>query len=326
MEKTETSAPAARQRVLGVATMLLSTLSNQVGAGLGSLAFPALGPLGVVSVRQLVAAAVLVPIARPRLRTLTRRQWWPILLLGVVFGVMNIALYSAIDRLGLALAVTLEFLGPLTLALATSRRRPDAVCGLMAAVGVVLITAPKPSSDFLGIGLGLAAAAAWAAYILLNQVVGARIPGGRGTSAAAGVSALIWAPVAAVTFLLRPPTPGALLLAVACGVLSSAVPYLADLVTLRRVPASLFSIVMSTNPVHAALIGCLILGEALAVNEWVGIAVIVTSNLVVTLLPGRSGDRVTGIPSGTRVLPSARGRGVHRPQRAGQWRAAEPDS
>lgn len=289
MEKTEAPAPAPRQRLIGLATMLLSTLSNQVGAGLGSLAFPALGPLGVVSVRQFIAAAVLLPIAPPRFRTLTRRQWWPVLLLGVVFGVMNTTLYSAIDRLGLALAVTLEFLGPLTLALATSRRRLDAVCGLMAAVGVVLITAPKPSSDFLGIGLGLTAAAAWAAYILLNQVVGARIPGGRGTSAAACVSAFIWAPVAAVTFLLRPPTPGPLLLAVACGMLSSAVPYLADLVTLRRVPASVFSVVMSTNPVHAALIGCLVLDEALVVNEWVAIAIIVTSNLIVTLLPGRSG-------------------------------------
>lgn len=268
--------------------MLASTLSNQFGAALGALAFPAMGPLGVVSVRQFIAAAVLVPIARPRFRSLTRRQWWPVILLGVVFGGMNITLYSAIDRLGLALAVTLEFLGPLSVALATSGRRSDAACGLVAAAGVVVLTAPEPSSDFTGIALGLASAVAWASYILLNRVVGARIPGLRGTSAAASISALIWAPVAAVTFLSRPPAaPGPILLALACGVLSSAVPYLADLVTLRRLPAALFGVFMSINPVHAALIGDLVLDQSLTANEWVGIMVIVGSNLAITLTHSR---------------------------------------
>jgi inner membrane transporter RhtA len=107
----------------GIATMLLSGLSNQVGAGVGAHAFAAIGPAGVVAVRQIVAAAVLLPAARPPLRSMTWAQWWPALLLAAVFGVMNLSLYTAIDRIGLGLAVTLEFLGPLAVALAASRSR-----------------------------------------------------------------------------------------------------------------------------------------------------------------------------------------------------------
>ena len=104
--------------IAGVCTMLASGLSTQLGAAIGSLAFPVLGPVGVVAVRQYVAAAVLLILGRPRLRSFTRRQWGPVLLLAAVFGVVNLSLYTAIDRIGLGLAVTLEFLGPLTIALA----------------------------------------------------------------------------------------------------------------------------------------------------------------------------------------------------------------
>lgn len=100
--------------------MVASGLSNQTGAAIGSLAFPVLGPVGVVAVRQYVAAVVLLAVGRPRLRTFTRRQWWPVVLLALVFGAMNLSLYTAIDRIGLGLAVTLESLGPLCIALAAS--------------------------------------------------------------------------------------------------------------------------------------------------------------------------------------------------------------
>lgn len=277
---------AARQpgRPLGaIATMLGSAASNQVGAAAGALAFGAIGPVGVVAVRQFIAAAVLVPLARPRFRTLTRAQWWPIAWLAVVFGLMNLTLYAAIDRLGLALGVTLEFLGPLAVALATARSRLAVLCGVVVGGGVVILTAPRPSSDFLGIGLGLASAAAWAAYILLNRVVGERVPGLRGTSAAASLSAVAWIPVAVIIFTLRPPSPAAIGLALACGIGSSAIPYVADLVSLRRVPTDMFGIFMSCHPVLAALAGYLMLGQVLLPNELAGIAVIVASNVAITV-------------------------------------------
>src|SRR5258705_13633966 len=124
--------PAATSRrssiVTGIATMLTSGAANQVGAAVGAHAFPAIGPAGVVVVRQFVAAAVLLPVARPRLSRFTWAQWWPTLLLGLVFATMNLSLYTAVDRLGLGLAVTLEFLGPLTVGLAASPSATDASC------------------------------------------------------------------------------------------------------------------------------------------------------------------------------------------------------
>ncbi|MDT0542872.1 EamA family transporter [Streptomyces lonegramiae] len=265
-------------RLAGVATMVGSGLSNQIGAATGSLAFPVLGPLGVVAVRQYVAAVVLIAVARPRPRTFTWRQWWPVLLLALVFGTMNLSLYSAIDRIGLGLAVTLEFLGPLTIALAASRRRADACWAVVAAAGVVTLMRPRPSADYLGMGLAVLAAVCWASYILLNRTVGRRIPGAQGSAAAAGLSALMFLPVGIVLAVRQPPTAAAVGCAVAAGVLSSAVPYLADLFTLRRVPAQAFGLFMSVNPVLAALVGWIVLGQRLGWIEWAGIGAVVVAN------------------------------------------------
>jgi inner membrane transporter RhtA len=269
-----------RRRLAGVAAMLGSGLSNQTGAAVGALAFPVLGPVGVVAVRQYVAAAVLLPLARPRLREFTWRQWWPVLLLAVVFGTMNLSLYSAVDRVGLGLAVTLEFLGPLTIALAAVRRRLDACCAVLAAAGVVVLMRPRPSADYLGMGLGLLAAACWASYILLNRTIGTRLPGAQGAAAAAGVSAVLFLPVGLLVVAHRPPGAAAVACAVAAGVLSSAVPYLADLLTLRHVPAQTFGLFMSVNPVLAAVVGWIVLGEGLGEWECAGIAAVVTANAV----------------------------------------------
>ncbi|MFJ9821301.1 EamA family transporter [Streptomyces sp. NPDC101151] len=261
-----------------MATMVGSGLSNQTGAAVGALAFPVLGPLGVVAVRQYVAALVLLAVGRPRVRAFTWRQWWPVLLLAAVFGTMNLTLYTAVDRIGLGLAVTLEFLGPLAIALAGSRRRLDAGCALLAAAGVVVLMRPQPSADYAGMGLGLVAACCWASYILLNRLVGRRIPGAQGAAAAAGVSALGFLPAGILVAVRHPPTAGAVLCAVAAGVLSSAVPYLADLLTLRTVPAQTFGLFMSVNPVLAAVVGWVVLGQGLGAPEWAGIGAVVAAN------------------------------------------------
>ena len=275
-------APAAlasdRQRLVGVATMVGSGLSNQTGAAIGSLAFPVLGPVGVVAVRQYVAAAVLLAVGRPRLRSFTWAQWWPVLLLALVFGTMNLSLYTAIDRVGLGLAVTLEFLGPLTVALAAARRRVDACCAVIAAAGVVALMRPRPSADYAGMALGLLAAVCWASYILLNRTVGRRQPGAQGSAAAASVSALMFLPVGVVVALRHPPTVATVGCAVVAGVLSSAVPYLADLFTLRQVPAQAFGLFMSVNPVLAAVVGLVGLGQHLGWAEWVSIGAVVVAN------------------------------------------------
>ncbi|MFG1622209.1 DMT family transporter [Kribbella sp. NPDC049227] len=273
-----------RGRLGGVAMMLGSGLSTQVGASVAALAFPVIGPVSVVAVRQWMAGAVLLAVGRPKLRTITKRQWRAVLALAAVFAVMNLSLYTAIDRIGLGLAVTLEFLGPLAVALIGSRRMVDLLCALTAAPAVLLLTRPQATSDYLGIGLGLLAAVCWACYILLNGVVGRELPGATGSAAAAGVSALVYVPIGVFVLWQHPPTVAAVSYALVAGVLSSAVPFLVDLLTLRRVPAQFFGVFMSVNPVLAALVGLVVLDQHLGPIDWIAIAVIVTANAVAILV------------------------------------------
>jgi inner membrane transporter RhtA len=289
----------------GLATMTASAASNQVGAAMGAHAFPSIGPAGVVAVRQFVAAAVLLPVARPDPRRFTWGQWWPTLLLGLVFATMNLSLYTAIDRIGLGLAVTLEFLGPLTVALAGSRTRLDALCALGAGAGVYVLVLPGPRSDYVGVGLGLLAAGCWAAYILLNRLLGARLPGLQAPATATAVAVLVYLPVAAVLVAQGRMTGAAIGYAVAAGLLSSAVPYAADLIALRRVPARFFGVVMSIHPVLAALAGLALLGQVLGTHEWVGIGIVVAVNGVAAASVHARGARLPDPvpPPGEEMLP-----------------------
>ncbi|MEU9498001.1 EamA family transporter [Streptomyces sp. NPDC048196] len=274
--------------------MLGSGLSNQSGAALAALAFPVIGPAGVVAVRQWVAAAVLGAAGRPRLRSFTAAQWRPVLGLALVFAGMNLSLYTAIERIGLGLAVTLEFLGPLTVVLTGSRRRLDLVAALAAGGAVVVLARPTPSTDYLGIGFALLAAICWGCYILCNRIVGTRLPGLEGSAAAALVSGALYLPVGAWVLWHHSPTTEALVCALAAGVLSSAVPFVSDLLALRRVPPHFFGVFMSVNPVFAALIGLIVLGQHLDAASWLAIAVIVTANTVVVFTATRGGVAANG--------------------------------
>ena len=280
----------------GIVMMLTGAASNQTGAAISALAFPAIGPAGVVAVRQWVAAIVLCAAGRPHPRRFTWPQWWPVLLLALVFATMNLSLYTAISRVGLGLAVTLEFLGPLTVALAASRRRIDLGCALFAGAAALTLLRPKPTTDYLGLGLGLVAAACWAAYILVNRLVGARLPGVEGPGAAAAVSALLYIPVGVHVFTHHTLTVTALACAAAAGVLSSAVPFLVDMLALRKVPTQFFGVFMSVHPVMAALIGWIILGQHLPVTDWLAIAAIVAANTT-SALATASRHRASGARS-----------------------------
>jgi inner membrane transporter RhtA len=267
-------------QLAGIALMTGSAASNQLGAATAALAFPVLGPLGVVAIRQWVAAVVLLTALRPKLGTFTARQWRPVLALALIFATMNLSLYLAIDRIGLGLAVTLEFLGPLSVALLASRRLLDLGCALMAGVAAAVVARPQPSTDYAGIGLALLAACCWAGYILVNRVVGDRLPGAQGPAAAAGLSALLYVPAGLWVLASHPVTLAATGRAAVAGVLCSAIPMVADLRALRRVPARFFGVFMSVNPAFAALAGLVILGQSLAAADWLAIAAIVAANVI----------------------------------------------
>jgi inner membrane transporter RhtA len=277
----EQQGPAGRTgHLTGVALMTGSAAANQLGAATAALAFPVLGPAGVVAVRQWVAGVVLLATVRPRFAAFTRRQWRPVLALAAIFATMNLSLYTAINEIGLGLAVTLEFLGPLSVALLASRLVRDLACALIAATAVVVLARPQPSTNYAGIGLALLAATCWACYILVNRVVGARVPGSQGPAAAACLSALLYVPVGIWALASHPVTTAAIGRAATAGILCSAVPMTADLLALRRVPARFFGVFMSVNPVFAALTGLVILGQPVQFTDWLAIIAIVTANAV----------------------------------------------
>lgn len=271
-----------------VGAVLGAGTSNQIGAAMGALAFPAIGPAGVVAVRQVVAAVALMSISRPPVRRLVWSQWWPVLVLAAIFSVMNLSLYVAIDRIGLGLAVTLEFLGPLAVALFGSRRRSELLIAGGAAVGVYVLILPDSSSDLIGVGLALLAAACWAGYILINRVVGTRLPGVQAPALASTISATLYLPILIVLISQGRLAGLPLLYALAAGVLSSTVPFAIDLMVLRSVPPRLFGVLMSVQPGLAALAGLVLLGQVLVMHEWIGMAMIVAANVLAVALANRS--------------------------------------
>lgn len=271
----------ARERIAAGAAVG-GAVSVQVGAAIGATIFPLVGPAGVVALRQAVAAIALVAVARPRLRGLRWSNVRPAILLGLVLVVMNLTLYGAVERIGLGLAVTLEFLGPLAVALLGSRRRFDLVCAVIAGIGVVLLTGSVPGLDVVGILLGLAAAAAWAAYILLSQRAGRTLPGIQGTAIASLVAAILTSPILVIVLvglepheLLRVAVVG-----LAAGILSSALPYSIDLLVLRRLPRQLFGVLQSVHPAAAAVAGLIVLGQTLGAWQIAGLVLITAGNAI----------------------------------------------
>jgi inner membrane transporter RhtA len=272
---------------IAAAAVVGGAASVQLGAAIGATIFPLVGPAGVVALRQSVAAVALVAIARPRLRNLSWRAIRPALLLGLVLVSMNLAIYGAIERIGLGLAVTLEFLGPLALALVGSRRRLDLLCAAMAGLGVVLLTGTVPGIDPVGVVLALVAAASWAAYIVLSRQAGRSLPGVQGTALASLLAAIITLPLLLIAFagLAAEQFLHVVIVGLGIGILSSAIPYSIDLLVLRHLSQQLFSVLQSVQPAAAALAGLVVLGQALGAWQIVGLALISVGNIIAVRRP-----------------------------------------
>ncbi len=266
-----------RGRAVGAGTQFATEVSISFGSSLAGLLIPVVGAVVVVAARQLVTMTAVLPFYRPRLKQLTFRVLWPAILLGVVLAAMNLSFYEAVGRLGLGIAATIEFLGPLTLALASSRRILDAACALGAAGGVYLLTGTEGRIDSVGVLLALAAAASWAAYILLTRRVATQLPGLEGISVASVVAALIVSPVALLMIDYSTLTWPVVGLLVATGILCSAIPYSLDTFILRRITPRLFAIITSCSPVIAAVFGWLILNQPFTLQQQLAIVVVCLS-------------------------------------------------
>ncbi len=265
--------------------VLTGVVSVQVGAGLAARLFTQIPPAAVTALRLWTAAALMaVAGARPlrqNLAGLVRRRSWRdaavVAAFGLTLAVMNYSIYQAFARIPLGIAVTIEFLGPLAVAVVTSRRLIDLLWITLAGAGVALLTGAGSlaggghGTDLVGLAFALLAGAAWAAYIILSRATGRRFPGASGLTIAMLVAAVVIVPVGVTAgrgALLR---PGILATGLAIGLLSSIIPYTLELEALRRVPARVFGIWMSLEPAVAALVGLVMLGETLAVSEWAAI-------------------------------------------------------
>lgn len=251
----------------------VSMLSVQLGAALAKGLFPALGPGGTVFLRIAFAALVMLAVQRPRWRGYTRADYAAVALFGAVMVGMNMAFYAAIARLPLGIAVTLEFVGPLGVAVVGSRRRLDLLWVTLAAVGIMLLSPlGRVSLDPLGVALALLAGAGWAAYILLNVRVGRAFQGGSGLALAMAVAAVVVLPVGLHEGGPLVGNPQLWLAGAGVALLSTVIPFSLEHAALKRMPAHVFGVLMSAEPAIAALIGVLVLGEALGLHGLLALA------------------------------------------------------
>ncbi|HEV2374183.1 MAG TPA: EamA family transporter [Streptosporangiaceae bacterium] len=296
-EAASQSPPASPHRSLlgpvpAPVLILTAIISVQVGAGLAARLFSQVAPGAVTGLRLWSAALVLAVVGGRGLgravRAVVRRRAWRdaavVAGFGVTLAVMNYSIYQSFARIPLGVSVTIEFLGPLGVAVASSRRVLDLLWVALAAGGVVLLAGTGQATavaELAGAGHGgavaglvfaLVAAAAWAVYILLSRATGRRFPGTSGLTIAMVIAAVAVTPTgvaAGGAVLLR---PAVVLTGIAIGLLSSIVPYSLELETLRRLPARVFGIWMSAEPVTAALVGLVMLGQALSPRQWLAVA------------------------------------------------------
>jgi inner membrane transporter RhtA len=273
------------RRVPAPLLVLAAIVSVQFGGALAATLIPLVGVFGSVTLRLTIAATVLLVIARPRVRGRSSADWLVVGAFGAVLAIMNLFFYGALARIPLGVAVTIEFIGPLVLATVLSHRRKDLLAVAGAASGVVLISGiastPWAEVDLAGVGLALAAGAAWAAYIVFSGRTGARFAQLDGLAIAMAIAAVLVAPVGMATAGSALWTPDALWRGAATAVLSSVLPYSLELIALRRLAAHVFGILLSLEPAVAALAGFLVLSQRLSTLQLFGMACVVAASWLV---------------------------------------------
>ncbi len=280
------SSPATSvgDRVPAPALVLVAVASVQTGSAVARTIFDVTGPAGVTLLRLAIAALLLMALTRPAVRRWSRAQWTAAVLLGVSMGAMNLVFYLAIRDVPLGVAVTVEFLGPLLVALAQTRRLAELLWVALAGAGVVLLgLRDTGSTPLAGLALALLAGLFWGAYILASARVGKVLPGVSGLAVALCVSTLIALPFGAAGAAHAVADGWALLVGAAVALLSSVVPYALELTALRRLPTRVFGVLMSLEPGAAAVAGLVVLGQRLGPRELVALVLVSLASVGVTL-------------------------------------------
>ncbi|MFE5109028.1 DMT family transporter [Streptomyces sp. NPDC056663] len=273
--------PGGRRAALApVALVVAGGLSVQFGSAVAALLMPRAGALGVVTLRLVVAAVVLLIVCRPKLRGHSRADWGTVVAFGVAMGAMNMLFYQALDRIPLGAAVTLEVLGPLALSVIASRRLINFVWAGLALGGVFLLGGGGfDRLDPLGAGFALGAGAMWATYIVFSARTGRRFPQADGLALAMVVAAVLSLPLGILESGAKLAVPSTLAMGAAVALMSSVLPYTLELMALRRLPAHTFAVLMSLEPAIAATAGFLILDQALTATDALAIALVIGASM-----------------------------------------------
>jgi inner membrane transporter RhtA len=262
-----------------IALVLGGIVSVQAGAAIATKLFDDVGAGGTVFLRVAISAVLLIAIWRPALplsRSLAVRR--DVIAFGLVLAGMNFSFYEALERIPLGIAVTLEFVGPLGVAVLRSRRRLDLVWAALAAVGIVLLSPLSGSLDLGGMALALLAGTFWGVYIVLSARVGQAFTGGRGLALSMAVAGIVLIPVGVAQGGSALVAGSVLLPAVGVAILSSALPYSLEMEALRRLPEGVFGVMMSVEPAVAALVGFVGLGQDLSAREIVAIGFVLAAS------------------------------------------------
>ncbi len=294
-----TVSPAARQ-FGAVGLVAIGLICQEIGASFAVLLFPAVGAIGMVSLRLVFSAIVLLAVARPRLRGRSRSDWLTVIAFGLALALMNALFYEALARVPLGATITIEVLGPLVLSVVMSRRASSWLWAVLAFGGVVILSQGSFGDlDPVGVAFAFGAAAMWAGYILLSARTGARFPRLDGLALAMTVGAVITVPFGIASAGPAIFQPGILLLGAAVALLSSTIPYTLELVALRRLPSATFSILMSLTPAIATTAGFLILGQEFTWVAFVAIGLVMAASIGAVLSASRvarAGEAAFGEP------------------------------
>jgi inner membrane transporter RhtA len=284
---TSAAAPAqrfdtTREILVSIALLIAAMVSVQTGASLAKQMFAAVGAQGATALRLSFSCLILLVLFRPWRGALSGRQARAAIAYGVSMGVMNLCFYMALRTLPLGLTVTIEFAGPLALAVIASHRKLDLVWVGLALAGIVLLLWLGQSTgniDPVGVAFAAGAGGFWALYIWFGQRVGAVLRSDRAAALGAVAAAVVVIPVGAVHAGARLLNPAIWPVAVAVAILSSALPYSLEMVAMKRLPTRTFGVLMSLDPAFAALSGLIILGERLTLSQWAGLACVMAASL-----------------------------------------------
>jgi inner membrane transporter RhtA len=266
-------------RLSPVWLVLIGILSVQFGAAVSKNQFGEIPPVGMVFLRLTTSSIILLAVARPRLSGRSGADWRPVLVLGLTLGAMNWSFYESFSRIPLGVAVTIEFIGPLAIAVFGSRHLRDFAWVALAALGIALFGAGPTKVDVVGFGLALLAGGCWALYIVSTVATGRRWAGVDGLALSSAIATLAIAPFALVQAHKQLLEPRLLMFGALVGLLSSVIPYSLEMTALRSLSSRVFGILMSLEPAVAALAAALLLQEWLSPLELVAIACVTAASV-----------------------------------------------